>query len=306
MDIIEDIRQSDTNYPNVVMTVGSFDGIHLGHRSILDRVVSKAREASGTPAVLTMRPHPREFFAPEHAPNLLTSFGKKCQLIEEAGIEVLYVLPFDKDTAGMEPKVFVERILSGHCHATAIVVGHDCRFGKGAKGDFAYLEKVGPEYGFSVEEVPPLIVEAELVSSTLVRERVIQGDMPSVETLLGRKYSVVGEVQSGRGIGVTLGFPTANIKPDHNAVPAQGVYIAEALVAGQRVPSAVNIGIAPTIRQEDLTIEAHLLDFSDDITGCEIEIVFHRRIRPEKKFSGREELMEQINRDVEAVRAHFR
>lgn len=306
MDIIEDIRQSDTNYPNVVMTVGSFDGIHLGHRSILDRVVSKAREASGTPAVLTMRPHPREFFAPEHAPNLLTSFGKKCQLIEEAGIEVLYVLPFDKDTAGMEPKIFVERILSGHCHATAIVVGHDCRFGKGAKGDFAYLEKVGPEYGFSVEEVPPLIVEAELVSSTLVRERVIQGDMPSVETLLGRKYSVVGEVQSGRGIGVTLGFPTANIKPDHNAVPAQGVYIAEALVTGQRVPAAVNIGIAPTIRQEDLTIEAHLLDFSDDITGCEIEIVFHRRIRPEKKFADREELMEQIALDVEAVRAHFR
>ncbi len=117
---------------------------------------------------------------------------------------------------------------------------------------------------------------------------------------------MVGEVQSGRGIGVTLGFPTANIKPDHSAVPAQGVYIAEALVAGQRVPAAVNIGIAPTIRQEDLTIEAHLLDFSGEITGCEIEIVFHRRIRPEKKFAGREELQEQIGRDVEAVRAHFR
>ena len=305
MDVVEDIRRSDTNYPNVVMTVGSFDGIHLGHRSILERVVSKAREIGGTPAVLTMQPHPREFFAPGQAPNLLTSFAKKRQLLEEAGIEVLYVLPFDRDTADMEPKAFVEEILCGHCHATAIVVGHDCRFGKGAQGDFEYLENAAPKYGFSVEEVPPLYVETERVSSTLVRERVIQGDMARVETLLGRKYSVLGEVQPGRGIGVTLGFPTANIKPDHNAVPAQGVYIAEALVKGRRLPAAVNIGIAPTIRHEDVTIEAHLLDFSEDITGCEIEIVFHRRIRPEKKFAGREELQEQIGRDVEAVRAHF-
>ena len=305
MDVIDDIRQSDTDYPNVVMTVGSFDGIHLGHRSILERVISKAQEIGGTPAVLTMQPHPREYFAPEHAPNLLTSFKKKCQLIEEAGVEVLYVLPFDRDTANMEPQIFVKEILSAHCHAKAVVVGHDCRFGKGAQGDFEFLEKAGPEYGFTVEEVPPLIIEAERVSSTLVRERIIQGDLASAETLLGRKYSVVGEVQPGRGIGATLGFPTANIKPDHSAVPAQGVYIAEALVKGRRVPAAVNIGIAPTIRHEDLTIEAHLLDFSENITGCEIEIVFHKRVRPEKKFASREELMEQIDRDVEMVRAHF-
>ncbi len=306
MDVIDDIRQSDAEYPNVVMTVGSFDGIHLGHRSILERVVSKAQEIGGTPAVLTMRPHPREYFAPEHAPNLLTSFKKKCQLIEEAGVEVLYVLPFDRDAANMEPQVFVQEILSGRCHAKAVVVGHDCRFGKGAQGDVEFLEKAGPEYGFTVEEVPPLIVDAERVSSTLVRERVIQGDLASVETLLGRKYSVIGEVQSGRGIGATIGFPTANIKPDHSAVPAQGVYIAEAVLDGRRFPAAVNIGIAPTIRHEDVTIEAHLLDFSEDITGSEIEIVFHRRIRPEKKFGSREELQEQIGRDVEAVRAHFR
>ncbi len=305
MDIIEDIRHSDTNYPNVVMTVGSFDGIHLGHRCILDRVVSKAREIGGTSAILTMQPHPREYFAPEHAPNLLTSFKKKQQLIEEAGVGVMYILPFDRDTANMEPQAFVEEILSGHCHAKAVIVGHDCRFGKGAKGDFEFLEKVGAEFGFSVEEVPPLIVESERVSSTLVRERIIQGDLDGAETLLGRKYSVMGEVQSGRGIGATIGFPTANIKPDHSAVPAQGVYIAEAVVDGRCLPAAVNIGIAPTIRQEDLTIEAHLLDFSENITGSEIEIIFHRRIRPEMKFSSRDELVEQIARDVETVRAHF-
>jgi len=306
MDVIDDIRQSDTDYPNVVMTIGSFDGIHLGHRSILERVVSKAQEIDGTPTVLTMRPHPREYFSPEHAPNLLTSFKKKRQLLEEAGIQVLYILPFDKDTADMEPRTFVQEILSGHCHAKALVVGHDCRFGKGAKGNFEFLESAGPKYGFTVEEVPPLIVEAERVSSTLVRERIIQGDLEGAERLLGRNYSVLGEVLPGRGIGVTLGFPTANIKPYHSAVPAQGVYIAEAILDGRRIPAAVNIGIAPTIRQEDVTIEAHLLDFSEDLRGSEIEIVFHRRIRPEKKFGSREELQEQIGRDVEAVRAHFR
>jgi riboflavin kinase/FMN adenylyltransferase len=123
---------------------------------------------------------------------------------------------------------------------------------------------------------------------------------------LGRKYSVTGEVFSGRGIGVTLGFPTANVKPHHSAIPAQGVYIAEVLLDGERHPAAVNIGIAPTIRQEDLTVEAHLLDFSGDLVGREIEVVFHERIRPEKKFRSRDELQEQIARDIDAVRRHFR
>ena len=305
MDVIQDIRKGGGDYPNVVMTVGSFDGIHLGHRSILDRVVAMAKEIDGTPALLTMQPHPREFFARDDAPNLLTSIEKKRQLIEEAGIEVLCILPFDADTAGMEATSFIKTILHDLCHAKAIVVGHDCRFGKGAVGDFALLEHAGPEFGFTVEEVPPLIVESERVSSTLIRERVLQGDLSKAESLLGRRYSIMGTVEHGRGIGATLGFPTANIKPHHNAVPAQGVYIAEAVLDGQRIPSAVNIGIAPTIRQEDLTIEAHLLDFSEELGGRTIEIVFHERIRPEKKFAGRDELVEQIARDVEAVRAYF-
>lgn len=306
MDIIEDIRKSVPEYPGIVLTVGSFDGIHLGHRSILERVVARAKETGGTPALLTMQPHPREYFARDNAPNLLTSLEKKEQLLDEAGIEVLYILPFDADTAGMQATSFIRTILHDACHAQAIVVGHDCRFGKGAEGDIALLEHAGPEYGFTVEEVPPLIIESERVSSTLIRERVLQGDLAKAESLLGRRYSIMGTVERGRGIGTTLGFPTANIKPHHSAVPAQGVYIAEALINGRRIPAAVNIGIAPTIRQEDVTIEAHLLDFSEDIAGQTIEIVFHKRIRPEKKFAGREELVEQIARDVSDVREYFR
>jgi riboflavin kinase/FMN adenylyltransferase len=206
----------------------------------------------------------------------------------------------------MEPEQFIEDLLVRNCGARTVVVGHDCRFGKRARGDAAMLRAQGARLGFAVEEVPPLIIGAERVSSTLVRERVLQGDMEAVAALLGRPYSVTGEVVRGRGIGVTIGFPTANVKPHHSAIPAQGVYIAEAIVDGRRHPAAVNVGIAPTIRAEDLTVEAHLIDFSGDLVGKDIEIVFIRRTRSEKKFRSREELQEQIARDIEATRAHFR
>jgi riboflavin kinase / FMN adenylyltransferase len=306
MRVVDDIRSADTSDLNdVVLTVGSFDGIHVGHRAILDRVVERAREIGGTPAILTMRPHPREFFAPESAPNLLTGDGKQCSLLAEAGIEVLFVLPFDRTTADMPPERFVRNVLVDQCHARSVIVGHDCRFGKDARGDIRMLRSEGERHGFTVEEIPPLLVDAERVSSTLVRERVLQGDLDTVQRLLGRRYSITGRVQQGRGIGRQIGFPTANIKPYHNAIPAQGVYIAEAIVVGRRFPAAVNIGIAPTIRHEDITIEAHILDFDEELTGAEIEVVFHRRIRPEMKFRGRDELVKQITQDVEEVREYF-
>ncbi len=305
MQIIEDVLKTDKNYDNVVLTVGSFDGVHLGHQHILKDVVERAKEISGTAALLTMQPHPREYFAPDNAPNLLTSFDKKLSLLEEAGIEVLYVLPFDADTADIEPEVFIEMVLRDHCHASALIVGYDCRFGRKARGDFAMLQAFAAEMNFDVKEIAPVIVESERVSSTLIRERILQGDLETVELLLGRKYSVAGKVERGRGIGKTIGFPTANVRPYHTAIPAQGVYIAESVIDGDAYPSAVNIGIAPTIRNEDITIEAHLLDFDRDINGSEIEVLFHKRVRPEKKFPGKEALIEQIGRDVEAVRAYF-
>lgn len=306
MKIIEDIRNADVRISGVVLTVGSFDGIHLGHQRILQSVIDGAKRSNGVPAVLTMRPHPREFFAKDHAPNLLTSETKKLQLLEEAGVEVVFILNFDAEAAQIEALKFIEEIVCGKCRADAIVVGYDCRFGKGAKGNFELLQGVSSQFGFTVEQVPALVVETERVSSTLIRERVLQGDLEHVETLLGRKYSVMGEVITGRGMGVKLGFPTANVKPHHNAVPAQGVYLAEVRVAGQQLPSAVNIGIAPTIRHEDVMIEAHVLDFSGDLLGEEIEIIFHKRVRPEKKFNSYEELTQQIDRDVAAAREYFR
>lgn len=305
MIILDDIRAATLESPHVVLTVGSFDGVHLGHRQILDKVVAEARVRGGTPTVLTMRPHPREFFTPDSAPNLLTTHEKKLELFEALGIEVVCTLPFCAEVADMTPLAFIEEILHRRCRAEVLIVGHDFRFGKRAAGDYDLLRNVAPTFHLTVARVEPLLVAGERVSSTLVRECVLQGDLARAELLLGRRYSIVGEVVAGRGIGVSLGFPTANIQPHHSAVPAQGVYAAEAILDGVRRPAAVNIGIAPTIRHEDTTIEAHILDFHGNIAGAAIEVVFHNRLRPEKRFPSREALVAQIAEDVTAIREYF-
>jgi riboflavin kinase/FMN adenylyltransferase len=302
MRIIEDARSTRDVLPNVVLTIGSFDGVHLGHQAILREVIEKARQQDGTPAVLTMRPHPREFFSPERPPNLLTDESTKARLLAEAGIAALFVLPFDASVAGMPKADFIDEIIVRRCHAVEVVVGHDFRFGKGAEGDYEFLEAYCRGFGIGVDQVPPVQMDGERVSSTLVRECLLQGDIDRAAQLIGRRYSIVGQVVRGRGIGTRLGYPTANIKPNHSAVPAQGVYAARAWVLGKGYPAAVNIGIAPTISHEDLTIEAHVLNFSGSITGEAIEVEFYQRIRSERKFSSKEALVGQIARDVETVR----
>ena len=305
MKVIEDVTKTEERFPYVVLTVGSFDGVHLGHQRVLEELALRARKAGGTAAVMTLRPHPREFFAPEHAPNLLTSDRKKLELIERTGVDVVFILPFTREVAHLEPRAYVESIIHQRCHAREMVVGHDFRFGKDAQGDYAFLQEMGRKLGFSVSQVPPLTVDGERISSTVIRERLFEGDLDEAERFLGRKYSIVGEVVAGRGIGATLGFPTANIQPHHTAIPAQGVYAAEVIIEGERYPAAVNIGIAPTIRHEDTVIEAFVIGFEGNIRGREIEVIFHNRLRPEKKFSTHEELIAAIRHDVDAIKTQF-
>ena len=305
MKVIEDVTKTEERFPYVVLTVGSFDGVHLGHQRVIEELVLRAQKAGGTAAVMTLRPHPREFFAPEHAPNLLTSDRKKLELIERMGVDVVFILPFTREVAHLEPRAYVESIIHQRCHAREMVVGHDFRFGKDAQGDYAFLQEMGRKLGFSVFQVPPLTVDGERISSTVIRERLFEGDLDEAERFLGRKYSIAGEVVAGRGIGATLGFPTANIQPHHTAIPAQGVYAAEVIIEGERYPAAVNIGIAPTIRHEDTVIEAFVIGFEGNIRGREIEVIFHNRLRPEKKFSSHEELIAAIRHDVEAIKAQF-
>ncbi len=306
MRVIEDVRNCNAVFENLVLTIGSFDGVHCGHVAILDSVVERARAINGTPALMTLHPHPRQLFNPGGAPNILTPLPKKQALVAERGMGVFYILPFVPEVAALDPGAFLERIIVEQCHTHTLIVGHDFAFGKGAKGDYEFLKDAAPAYGIAVERVPALYIQGERVGSTVIRERIIQGELDKVEVLLGRKYAIVGEVVRGRGIGGReLGYPTANIKPHNSAVPAHGVYVAEVFVDGARRQAAVNIGIAPTILQEDVTIEAYILDFDENIVGREIEVVFHRRVRPEKKYGSLDELIRAIEQDVAAVRAYF-
>lgn len=305
MEILQDIASTTRKLPYVVLTAGSFDGVHLGHQRILDHVVQAARRANGTAAVMTMQPHPREFFSPEHPPNLLTSQKKKLELFEAAGIDAVFLFPFNECTANMDAPTFIRRIIVEMCQAREVIIGHDFHFGKDALGDYELLLQHAQEFGLRIEQVPPLFIDGERVSSTAIRERLLQGDLEKAQQFLGRNYSIVGEVVGGRGIGLTLGFPTANIKPHHTAVPAQGVYIGEAITNGHAYPAAINIGIAPTIQHEDLTVEAYLLDFDGELRHKEIELIFHVRLRPEKKFASHDELIVAIGQDVQMVKQFF-
>jgi riboflavin kinase / FMN adenylyltransferase len=305
MIIVRDTRTHTDRFENLVVTIGSFDGVHLGHRRILDEVIARAKQINGQAAVLTLDPHPRQFFSPQHAPPILTTLEKKAELLEAAGVDVLFILRFDGAVASLPPVEFVDEILLKKCGASALVVGHDFRFGHAAAGDFELLNELAQLRGFTVSQAPALLIDGERVSSTSIRELLLLGDLEAVTRFLGRPYSIVGEVEHGRGIGTELGFPTANITPHHNATPAQGVYAGEAIVGDVRKPAAINIGFAPTIPHDEMTIEAFLLDFDADVRGQRIEITFLERLRGELKFESRDALVEQIGLDVERVRAIF-
>ncbi len=305
MRIIDDVRQTTEHFPHVVLTVGSFDGVHLGHQRIIERLVEAAKCHQGTPALMTLRPHPRHFFTPEHAPNLLTSIDMKEELLDATGVEVLYVLPFNAEVARMTPEAFLEDIVVGRCGAKQLIVGHDFAFGRNAAGNYAFLEAQAPKYGIEVYQEPPLVIQGERVSSTLIRERVLQGDLEAIEVLLGRKHALRGRVEPGRGIGQKLGFPTANILPHGGVIPAHGVYAAEVCVEGTHHPAAVNIGVAPTIAHDNVVVEAHILDYDHQLAGTSIDVIFHKRLRPEKKFPSYEALIEAIAKDVADIRAYF-
>jgi riboflavin kinase/FMN adenylyltransferase len=305
MRIIEDATKIDTHFPKLVLTIGSFDGVHVGHRHLLKQLVTTAHRIKGTAAVMTMRPHPRELFSPNSAPNILTADAKKEALLADSGVDVLYILPFTQEVSQLSPLTFFEHIVVKQCRAKVLLVGHDFAFGKDASGTYEMLAEIAPRYDVEVHQIPPLYLQGERVSSSIIRASILQGDLEQAAFFLGRKYSMLGQVMAGRGIGRQLGFPTANIEPHHNSVPAHGVYVAEALVGDTRYMAAVNIGIAPTVRQEDIKIEAYLLDFEGDLVGKEIELIFHLRLRPESKFSDLSELVKAIKKDVQAVRDYF-
>jgi len=305
MDVIQDVTTCHCTYTNLVLTIGSFDGIHLGHQKILRTVIDRARADGGTAALMSLWPHPKAFFNADSCLPLLTDPEQKESLLRTLGLDVYFVLPFTSAIARMEPGQFLTEIILGKCGASRVIVGHDFSFGAGARGDFEFLAREGERVGLAAEMVEPVTWGGDRVSSTRVRNLVSEGEMEQAAALLGRPYAAAGVVCRGRGLGNGLGYPTANIAPENGILAARGIYAAKVQLDDAEYLAAVSIGIAPTLPHEAPVIETHLLDFSGDLTGRRIEIQLYRRLRDEKKFESVDALKLGISQDISNIRQYF-
>lgn len=311
MRVFRDLFNDETEVPqHLVVTVGVFDGVHLGHKQVIRQVVDWARELAAvgkgesvSPGVVTFDPVPRQVLHPETAPELLTTTERKLELLAQIGIEVAFLIVFDKAIAGMSPQQFVETVLVERLGVDALVAGHDWRFGAGAAGDHDKIEELGRRYGFGVRQVDPFLVDGAPVSSTLIRAKIAAGDLEAASRLLGRRYSIAGPVKKGSAVARELGFHTANIDTQGCLVPPDGIYAAQVRFDAGELPAALYIGTSPTIKDnQEQTVEVHILDYQGELYGKRLDVVILNKLRDERKFADRESLKQQIAEDIEQIR----
>jgi len=298
---LDDIKKP---FRNPYITLGNFDGVHLGHQLLFSEVVNKAYNHDGTSIAITFDPHPLKIVRQAPGIKLISTYEQKVELIELANIDVLVVIPFTREFAATPAEDFIDRLLAT-TGITELVVGYDYAFGRGRQGDIPFLREQGRQKGFHVSVVDPLYIDGKLVSSTKIRELIAAGKMSTVRKLLGRYYQIRGTVQMGkkRG-GSVIGFPTANIYlSEEDLCPRLGVYVVQVVYGGKCYGGVMNIGYNPTFGGQILSAETHIFDFSEDIYGKQIKINLLRFLRGEKRFSGPEELAGQIARDIEEARA---
>jgi len=292
-------------FKNLVVGLGNFDGIHLGHQRLIGDIVAKARAVGGTPAVFTFDPHPLAVLNPQGAPPLILPPDIKREMFAKLGIEVLLWIPFTAEFAHLSPEDFIKQILHEQLAVRAVLVGYNYNFGYLGQGTPELLKEYGEQLGFDVEVLHPVSKDGQPVSSTLIRSLLADGEISEAWKYLGYAPLLKGKVIYGEGRGNILGFPTANIEVDKNLlVPANGVYSVKVDVEGHTYGGVANIGVKPTFHNNSFirSIEVHLLDFSDDLYGQVINVKFIRRLRNEKKFNSVEELVEQIQKDVNEAR----
>jgi len=310
LELVRGIGALSRRIKDPVLTIGNFDGVHLGHRSILDTVVGRARSLGGEAVLLTFDPHPRKVLRPDSAPSLLTTLEQKVEHLAESQIDVVIVEPFDLEFARTPPEVFVHEYIHRQIAPREVYVGYDFHFGKDREGSMRLLAETGPKLGFSVTIIPEITVGERSVNSTRVRDLLSRGEVEEAGDLLGRPFSVRGSVVEGMKRGRGMGFPTANLAPESEVLPSPGVYACAVRfldegdpARGEIFPAVTNLGYRPTFDdQRDLVAEAHLLDFSGDLYGRKIDLAFLSLLRSEQKFESVEALRTQIGRDVEALR----
>ncbi len=290
-----------------VLAIGNFDGVHLGHQAILRATVERALALKAVATALTFDPSPRKVLRPETAPPRLSSNAQRMEWFNLLGLEAVVVLPFTLDLARLSPVEFVEQILVRNLQVKAVLVGENFRFGHMQAGDVKLLSELGKTLGFNVEILPPVVYRGEVVSSTIIRREVAEGDVSHAARLLGRPFALTGEVVSGTGMGRRLAFPTLNLAAEQELLPARGVYITRARLEGKTCShrSVTNVGTRPTFNGSALSVETHLLDAQLKTAPQRMEVRFWKRLREEKKFSGPEELCAQIARDIGSANKFF-
>jgi riboflavin kinase / FMN adenylyltransferase len=285
-----------------VVTIGNFDGVHLGHREIFRRLKSAARLIDGVSVVITFHPHPLHVIDPSRRLTLINTLDEKITLIEASGVDYLIVIPFTQEFASIDAADFVEKILVARIGMKKIIIGYDYAFGKGRVGNSRMLESLGKKLLFEVEELSPINTGDTVYSSSLVRKMIREGKVSDVVRFLGRHFSLAGYVVHGAHRGKTLGFPTANISTDKELLPADGVYAVKVKIDDRLYDAACNIGSNPTFGTAPVSIEVFILDFSMELYDSEIRVYFIERIREEKRFRSVEELKEAIADDVARCR----
>ena len=289
-----------------VLTLGVFDGLHIGHQLIMKTVVERARAAGAVPTVITFEPHPRAVLHPESAPPLLQTFDQKIEALGVLGMEQTIVIHFDRAFSQIRAEDFLREVVVDRLQAKEVYLGRGFAFGHDREGHIDLLRRVSKDLGFLADEVPEVQIHGERVSSSRIRELILQGRMNLARRMLGRPYGVQGRVVRGDARGQGIGFPTANIDPQNRVIPRRGVYVTGILIDGQWRQSVTNVGLRPTFGDStQSSIETHVLHWSDDLYGRTVRVRFLHRLRDEKKFSSIDELRSQIERDVGRAEVYF-
>lgn len=290
-----------------VITIGTFDGVHLGHQKIIEKVIASGQKNKWIPTIFTFFPHPRMILQPQTAPKQIQTIEEKATMLQNLGIQQLVIQPFDKDFADLSAEDFVKMILVEKLQVKKIIIGYDHRFGKNRTADISDLQRFGQKYNFEVEEISAQEINEVAVSSTKIRKALEEGSISEANTYLGYFFSLSGEVIHGKKLGKKLTFPTANIRlsDTYKLIPKDGVYAVFSIIEGKKVLGMMNIGNNPTIEGKEKSIEVHFFDFSEDLYAKNLTIYLYKYIREEQKFASVEALKHQLEKDEAAIRSVF-
>ena len=303
MKIFEEIETITGDFRGAFVTIGNFDGVHLSHQHICRKLAAEAKKSGQKSLVITFDPHPKMILHPNIRPfYLITTKSEKIALLKGCGVDATVIIPFDLSYSKTTAEQFVQDFLWKKLAITKIIIGHDYVFGQARQGNDAFLKAQGRKLGFSVEVIKAFKIDQQIVSSTLIRNCILSGDIPGATGLLGRFYNVAGTVVSGAGRGTGLGYPTANIEPEKELLPPSGIYAAFVMVDGKRYMGALNIGAKPTFEDYTSTLEVFLLDYEGDLRGKKLNVLFVEKLRDIVKFDGPESLKRQIAADVEKTK----